>query len=348
MVSHNQFNNDKYKHSGILAPTQQKHVLKVIALITLIIFVPLGIKNLLIGELMLGAVLLAFELSLLAEITCIIYCRPMLIHPSLPIFLLVASIILSVHIFGTLASYWIFPVVMTLVFLLPKTQYVAINSLIILLTAAVIHPHQDSAITLRLVVSLVVCITICHFIVEAVRSLQEELKVMSAQDPMTGALNRSQMDSYLTEASVSSSTPAIAVIDIDEFKTINDLHGHDTGDRVIKQFTEIAKEYLDDSDVLFRLGGDEFLILFPVAEQDSVLSKLKNVSDSTRQQVLPSGGTVTFSAGIAKYQEGEPIEFWMKRADIALYQAKENGRDQLVMHRAPVEDQPRGCSQSNG
>ena len=94
---------------AILDIRQQKQVLKFIAAITLIFFVPLGIKNLLIGETMLGAVLLAFEITLLLEIAAIIYNKVGLFGHFIPLALLVTSIIMAVNIFGTLATYWVFP-----------------------------------------------------------------------------------------------------------------------------------------------------------------------------------------------------------------------------------------------
>ncbi|MGY3688891.1 GGDEF domain-containing protein [Vibrio coralliilyticus] len=320
---------------AILDIRQQKQVLKFIAAITLIFFVPLGIKNLLIGETMLGAVLLAFEITLLLEIAAIIYNKVGLFGHFIPLALLVTSIIMAVNIFGTLATYWVFPIIISIVFLLPARTATIANIVVCLGCTIAVLPHQELSETSRYAFSLLATAVIVHVVVKAVRQLQTDLRYLLVRDPMTGAYNRHQLQSSLENIRQLYTTSSIALIDIDKFKTINDLYGHDVGDQVITQVVGIIDAETEHSTMLFRLGGDEFLLLFPQADQYAVESSMEAINRAVKESDYPQEAKVTLSSGVAESQPFETIEDWVKRADIALYQSKSLGRDRVSLFSQP-------------
>jgi len=128
------------------------------------------------------------------------------------------------------------------------------------------------------------------------------------------------------------------MIDIDKFKNINDTYGHDVGDEVIKRLARNLVEYLRGSDVVARLGGEEFAVILP----DSSISNAQNKAEDIRSKIenlefkLENSPTIKFtvSIGVSKYNEEEDITFdyILKRADDALYEAKENGRNKVVVN----------------
>ena len=324
------------RHRNTLLDTkQQKHVLKLIIAITLIFFVPLGIKNLLTGELMLGAVLLAFEITLLLEITAIIYNKSGFFGHIVPLSLLVISNIMAVNIFGTLASYWVFPIVISIAFLLPTRTALMANVLMCLGCVIALFPHQELSETSRYAFSLLATAIIVHVVVKAIKKLQAELRFLSVRDPMTGAYNRHQLQSSLENIRQLYTTSSIALIDIDKFKTINDLYGHDVGDQVISKAVEIMTQHTERTNMLFRLGGDEFLLLFPQVDQYTAKSAMELINQSIKEVDYPIKVKITLSSGIAESQPLEAIEDWVKRADIALYQAKRLGRDRVSLFSKP-------------
>jgi diguanylate cyclase (GGDEF)-like protein len=319
-------------HDAILDSAQQKQVLKFIAAITLLIFVPLGIKNILIGEIMLGAVLLAFEISLLLEVTALIYNDSRVFGYLVPLSLLIISIIMAIHVFGTLASYWVFPIVIAIVFLISQQAATISNAIIISGVSIALYPYQEPEIIARYSFSLIVTVVIVHVVVREVRKLQAELRHLSERDALTGALNRHQLHPSLEDAIKHYSHSTIVMIDIDHFKSINDQYGHDVGDLVINQAVRLIDNNTRGNDLLFRLGGDEFLILFNGLDQYAVESIVNLINKNIREQEYPFNAKVTLSCGIAESKPFESSHEWIKRADLALYQSKMLGRNRVSLY----------------
>lgn len=317
---------------AILDIGKQKQVLKFIAALTLVIFVPLAIKNIVIGETLLGIALLAFEITLLLEVAFIIYNNSRLFGHVIPLTLLTISIVMAVDVFGTLASYWVFPIIIAIVFLLPQKTAAIANTIIVLGVSAALFPHQDPEITARYAFSLVATFVIVYVVVKEVRKLQSELRHLSERDVLTGALNRHQLHASLERAIEQYNHSTIVMIDIDHFKVINDQYGHDVGDDVINQVVRVLNHNTRADDRLFRLGGDEFLLLFHGIDQYSVQSIMTLICHNVREQNYPHQKEVTLSCGIAQSQPFEESQGWMKRADLALYQSKALGRNRVSVY----------------
>jgi len=163
------------------------------------------------------------------------------------------------------------------------------------------------------------------------RHARDQALIAAQTDALTGAPNRRHVverGQELLASRRASDTPlSVAVIDLDHFKRINDLFGHEAGDRVLQRFVTFATSLLRDSDVLGRLGGEEFLVLLPNAQVDDARRVVERLR--TRLPAVEAQGqaiTYTFSAGIAQAQPHESWSDWLNRADRALYRAKTLGR----------------------
>tara|TARA_Y100001956_G_C4124346_1_gene189225 strand:+ start:81 stop:1145 length:1065 start_codon:yes stop_codon:yes gene_type:complete len=319
-------------NDAILNIHQQKEVLKTVSILTLVIFVPLAIKNVLIGETVLAIVLLAFEISLLLEVAAIIYNDHRLIGNFIPLSLLGLSVIMAIDIFGALATYWVFPILIALVFLFPQRTATVTNSLLIIGVTATIYPQEGAEVTARYAFSLVATVVIVHVVVKEVRKLQSELRHLLERDSMTGALNRHQLHSSLDNAIEKYGHSTIVMVDIDDFKSINDNYGHDVGDKVIMQIVDSIAHNTRPEDLLFRLGGDEFLLLFHGIDQYAVEAIMNLVSQNVAEQPYPFNVKVTLSCGVAESIPFETSHAWMKRADLALYQSKSLGKNRVSIY----------------
>ena len=121
-----------------------------------------------------------------------------------------------------------------------------------------------------------------------------------------------------------------ALIDIDHFKSINDRFGHDVGDHVLRAFAQRFKAGLRDGDVFGRMGGEEFLVLLPATPASLAEHVIARVRQASRPPTDPQL-VRTFSAGIAEAGPAETLDAVIKRADIALYEAKAAGRNRTVV-----------------
>ncbi len=173
--------------------------------------------------------------------------------------------------------------------------------------------------------------------------LQEELELerkRASTDPLTGLANRRAFTEALVRHAESGPAPdtlALLMIDIDHFKNVNDTHGHLIGDRVIRFLAEVLKQHTKGSDLAARYGGEEFVVLLPdtglkgaavVAEKIRTAMANARLVRSDNKQPL---GHITVSIGVATCHPGEdPLEL-VNRADQALYQAKQGGRNRVFV-----------------
>jgi len=167
-------------------------------------------------------------------------------------------------------------------------------------------------------------------------ALQLEARELAGQahiDPLTGVLNRQGLRAALMNTSSLLTDPmAVIFIDIDHFKSINDTHGHDIGDEVLRKFASVIASGIRSSDRLVRWGGEEFLIVCPMTNvyQGRILAD--NLRHSLHQQTWPAGLRVTASFGVAQHHEREEVGIAIKRADAELYRAKQGGRDRVCAY----------------
>jgi diguanylate cyclase (GGDEF)-like protein/PAS domain S-box-containing protein len=183
------------------------------------------------------------------------------------------------------------------------------------------------------------------------RRHEAELRHMADHDPLTGLLNRRSFERELERhvAYVDRYGPkgAAIVLDLDHFKTINDTLGHSAGDELIVRVAQLLRSRLRESDVLARLGGDEFAILLPEASSEEADGVAAAVLEAVRTLAVPTATgrtrTVTASLGMAHFDAAHRLsgEEVLVNADLAMYDAKEAGRDQLAAYAASDQQETR-------
>ncbi|MCD9086345.1 diguanylate cyclase [Stenotrophomonas sp. SY1] len=158
-----------------------------------------------------------------------------------------------------------------------------------------------------------------------------ELSEQTRTDPLTGLPNRRALAAALSEAVERGGAvmPAVAIVDIDHFKMVNDIHGHGEGDRVLTELAAALRAQFAGRGMAARFGGEEFVILMP----ETPLAQAELQCQYLRETVamLPVGLPVTVSIGLAAHRPGETTQQTLQRADAALYQAKHQGRDRVVL-----------------
>jgi diguanylate cyclase (GGDEF)-like protein len=163
------------------------------------------------------------------------------------------------------------------------------------------------------------------------------IRTLATVDDLTGLANRRHMNEMLGQeqrrAPAQGRPTCVALLDIDHFKRINDLHGHAAGDAVLRQFAQAARARLRCGDLLARWGGEEFLLVLPQtapADAAVILERIRADVAALALADIDPGLRVSFSAGLAARRGDEPFSATINRADKVLYQAKAAGRDRVI------------------
>lgn len=188
-------------------------------------------------------------------------------------------------------------------------------------TSSVFEPEEE------LVYARSVDVTERKAIAQDREDLIAEVQSLARSDALTGLPNRRTIDEVLpremSRALRGDSPLCLAIVDIDHFKSYNDTHGHLAGDQVLRQCAAAWDSQLRGADTLVRFGGEEFLVILPECEASDAAEIVERLRAATPEEQ-------TCSAGLAVWRPGESVDDLVGRADKALYEAKDSGRDRLV------------------
>jgi diguanylate cyclase (GGDEF)-like protein/PAS domain S-box-containing protein len=174
--------------------------------------------------------------------------------------------------------------------------------------------------------------------------LKEELQQQAITDELTGAINRRHFIKLASEelkrAQRLNHPMAIAMIDIDLFKTVNDTYGHAAGDQTLLAFTKICQQIVREIDTFARIGGDEFALLLPEASCEQAYAVVQRVHAAVQAMTMNFADQpvhISISSGISNLEgEAQSLDPLLSRADRALYLAKESGRNRIVIQPSPA------------
>jgi len=173
--------------------------------------------------------------------------------------------------------------------------------------------------------------------IHELESKLEQMSELVREDQLTGSLNRRGLDDVfereLARADRRKSPLCIAMLDLDDFKRLNDTHGHTVGDEALIHLVRVIKDTLRTMDVIARFGGEEFLIVLPDTTMDDAMQTVTRVQRELTKRIFMHNNErllITFSAGVALRVPGEEPTEMIKRADEALYKAKNAGKNRVV------------------
>ena len=250
-----------------------------------------------------------------------------------------SAVVVASEVLGRNGMLWAYCVLLANFFLVSPGVALAANVLVVIAIATLggAFPAGQERVTFAVTATLV---SLYAFVFGYRTDLQRrQLEALASHDPLTGAGNRRLLERELEDAvrqfQQRPRPTALAVIDLDHFKRINDLHGHEAGDRVLARFAELVRGHLRKLDRLYRMGGEEFVLLLP-STPPSGLGVVHDKLQQTLRVELRHGDTpVTVSIGAAPLHAGESWSDWLARADAALYRAKHAGRDRCIIDHDP-------------
>ena len=201
------------------------------------------------------------------------------------------------------------------------------------------HLLQSEQIRLMYVLNITTSILVLSIAIYIFVNILEKTEEISRQlartDPLTQLFNRRhffELSNQLLMLSKGCGSPhSLAFLDLDNFKHINDQHGHEVGDRVLQKVSKVLKETVRKSDVVARFGGEEFIILFTNTDKQHALTVCEVIRKAIEEADMPEHvNNITTSIGVAGVDDETIIQV-IKRADSALYEAKNKGRNQIVL-----------------
>lgn len=170
--------------------------------------------------------------------------------------------------------------------------------------------------------------------IKKLESAHKELQRISQTDELTQLPNRRFFNTRLLESIALGNRHAqpfcLLMADLDHFKSINDRFGHDEGDATLKGFADILRRTCRYEDVAARFGGEEFMLLLPLTRHSEARIMAERIRQATKKYLLPDKSSLTVSIGVTEFRRGDTPDDIRKRVDAALYEAKENGRDQVA------------------
>jgi diguanylate cyclase (GGDEF)-like protein len=243
--------------------------------------------------------------------------------------------------------FWIYPLMVFIFFLVAPIKALL---LLLLMVCAIVSLHfsEHSAIfntnfqLLAFITTTLVTSIFAYIFAYRSHLQRQELRRLATTDPLTGAATRHSLTDELTYAiqlfQQKGVVSGLMLLDLDHFKRINDNFGHHAGDQILSQLVPLLKQMIRQQDSVFRYGGEEFVLLI----KEIQLADLHRLAEKIRhaiwhQLTLPDGSALTTSIGIATVQHASDWESWLQNADVALYQAKHNGRNQVVISSGSTE-----------
>jgi len=251
----------------------------------------------------------------------------------------VVACIASTAMFGRTGILWGY-VVLWVNFLLTERRFALVANLV-LMTVLIIETSLFQSVLegVTYIVTALMVTTFAYIFAARLARYQDQLELLALQDPLTYAGNRRMMRRDLTAAVASRRRSGreftLVLLDLDHFKQINDLHGHETGDRMLREFADLVRAEVRTEDGFYRFGGEEFVLLLPDHGPERADRVVRALHRRISGRLACAGDALRFSAGAAVLGDEEDWPEWLTRADEAMYRAKRGGRDRVeIDHRS--------------
>ena len=242
---------------------------------------------------------------------------------------------------GLPGMFWFYPVMLANSLLI-SPRHAIIASLLALSLLAAFGRFDSVLLHVVFVATALIVGLFAYIFARRTASQHAQLQLLVTRDALTSAFNRRAMGQELPiaiEASRRTRAPvALAVMDLDHFKRINDGFGHEAGDRVLLEFVRLVSEATRRGDRLFRYGGEEFVLLLPGVDAAGMAAVGESLRARVAGELSVGGKPVTVSIGIAQFVPGETPTEWLARADAAMYRAKQAGRNRVELATSGMDD----------
>lgn len=251
-----------------------------------------------------------------------------------------AACLMVVYLFGRHGLMWVYVVEVTNFFLASRRIAVASSGLLMVATLAQGSLFTSGLEQLTFLATNVLVATCAFIFAWRTERQRQRLEALVLLDPLTGVGNRRAMADKLARCLAAAQRQpiqnALAMVDIDHFKAINDHHGHEVGDQALIGFTKLVSRLARQNDRLYRYGGEEFVVLLPATDLDGARILMDRLRQALREDPDLQDLRMTVSIGLAEMPLAGGWSSWLAAADHALYQAKKSGRDRIEVANSAI------------
>jgi diguanylate cyclase (GGDEF)-like protein len=304
-----------------------------LAAVAALVLLPFAINNFLQGRFWLGVATSLAVTSFFLNAYATYRERPVPVPPVLIFLPAVIALLMSVQRQGLVGVLWTYPSMVLFHFVLGRRLANAFNVVLLLTVTPLAYRFAGTLLTVRIFATLALTIVFTNIFSAIVGGLQRRLHELAIRDPLTGALNRRQLapslDLAIERWRRSGVPAALVTLDLDHFKRINDERGHAEGDRVLVRVVLTLRSRLRKVDLLFRSGGEEFLLLLTDTDANGAVTLAEGLRAAIAAAPLLDDRAVTASLGVASLDPADDAESWLRRGDRALYAAKAAGRNRV-------------------
>ncbi len=297
---------------------------------------PFAIYRFTIGSVLIGALEAAVIFCVLAGIA-VAWRTGRTLGPTLFIaFVYTTACVAIAHLSGLPGLLWVYPQLVANFLLLGRRTAVATSMIAIAGVASSYAALPGAAAKTSFVASALIITFFAYVFASRAASHQRELESIAAHDPLTGAFNRrglhAELEIAMANCARSGALTGMLMFDLDHFKRVNDTYGHEAGDDVLVQLARLVLASTRKGDRFYRLGGEEFGLLIPDTNLETVAMIAEKLRASVEAGVACGGKPITVSIGGTCLIPGETGSDLLARADAAMYMAKRNGRNRVVVH----------------
>ena len=241
-------------------------------------------------------------------------------------------LLMTISIKGAENLNWAYPALTAVFFLITPKTAAFICSLCLVALGAIIWDDIALIDAMKFYISAAATLLFSFAFADRMRKQQEQLLHLATKDPLTGTGNRRAMEQKLLDLNMhqrrgNDHCSSLILMDLDRFKLINDQHGHAVGDDILVQFAEVVSGRIRTSDSLYRFGGEEFVVIAENTELDDAVNLAEQLRSAVETCPIMCQYKVTISVGTAEFERNETPYEWLGRADKAMYQAKDMGRN---------------------
>lgn len=292
-----------------------------------------SVLRLITGPLYMSGVGFAVVSVLTKDLVCYKRTNRFWLPPGALILLLALGECVSFKATGVAGIFWVYPTILVAFWTLEHgraARAIALSSVFWVSSLLLLMPLE---ITVRAIFTVIPTALLASMVTRILDAQKEELNLLVSIDPLTGVMNRRRLTEMAHDRIMTlnrySRPSSLILLDIDHFKKINDELGHDIGDNVLRSLCAIVKKRIRVTDHFFRFGGEEFIVVLPETNLEGAQVLAEDLRRSVAEADLLADRKVTISLGLSQAKRDDQFEQWLKRCDVALYEAKGGGRNQV-------------------